>query len=421
MTAAPDGMFRAVALERLSSSEQLDRLITLTPPTGLAALAALLALMAAIVAWGFLGSVPTRVVGAGILVERGGQVFDAMAPAPGVLSMVAPIGTVVHQGDVVATLDDTQAQQDLQHAQTVLREQQEQLAQLVARFDREVAARRRVDAQQRENLQNIIAAATQRQTFYVQSLRSDTPVAERGFITRRFMQETRQQADAAEQEARRAHNELLALDAAEIDQLGRRDQEIWRQQQAVNTARRAVEELTIGMLRSTRIVSPIAGHVTEAKATPGVVVAPGKAIVSIETSGEGLELVLYVPPDQGKKITPGMEVRIEPATVKKEEFGTLLGRVLEISQFPASADGMMAILQNPQLVARFSAQGAPYAARVALIPDGATRSGYAWSAGKGPAVLLTSGTTASAEVTVRRQAPITLVLPLLRESTGIGG
>ena len=421
MAAPADDMFRAVALERMSSPEQLDRLITLTPPTGWAALAALGTLMAAIVAWGILGSIPTRVAGAGILVERGGQVFDAMASDPGVLSMVAPIGTVVHRGDLVAALDDTQAQQDLQHAQNLLHEQQDQLQQLTARFDREIAARRRVDAQQRENLQNLIAAATRRKTFYEQSLLNETPVAQRGFITRRFMQETRQQIDAAEQDARRARNELLALDAGEIDQLGRRDQEIWHQQQAVNAARRAVEELTISTLRSTRIVSPIDGHVTEVKASPGVVVAPGKAIVSIETAGEGLELVLYVPPDQGKKISPGMEVRIEPATVKKEEFGTLLGRVLEISQFPVSPDGMMAILQNPQLVTRFSAQGAPYAARVSLIPAPGAASGYAWSAGKGPAVLLTSGTTATAEVTVRRQAPITLVLPLLRESTGIGG
>src|SRR5262249_38755565 len=107
-----------------------------------------------------------------------------------------------------------------------------------------------------------------------------------------------------------------ALDAAEIDQLGTRDQEVWRQQEAVNAARRTVEELTIAIARTTRVVSPIDGNVTEAKSTAGAVVAPGKSIVSIATAGEGLELVLYLPPDQGKKISPGMEVRIEPATVK---------------------------------------------------------------------------------------------------------
>ena len=189
----------------------------------------------------------------------------------------------------------------------------------------------------------------------------------------------------------------------------------------MNAARRTVEELTTRLERGTRIVTPIAGHVTEVKATVGTFVAPGKPVLSIETAGEGLELVLYVPADQGKKITPGMVVQIAPATAKKEEFGTLRGKILEISEFPVSSEGMLAVLQNAQLVTRFSAQGAPYAARVKLVPDHTTPSGYAWSGGRGPPTLMSSGTTATAEVTVHTQAPITLVLPLLRERTGIGG
>jgi HlyD family secretion protein len=227
--------------------------------------------------------------------------------------------------------------------------------------------------------------------------------------------------EQAEQDERRARNDLLHLDAEELDQTGRRDQEVSRQQEAVNAARRAVEELTTRTERNTRIVSPIAGHVTEVKATIGTFVAPGKPVLSIETAGEGLELVLYIPAEQGKKVSPGMAVQIAPATVKKEEFGTLVGRVLDISEFPVSPEGMLSVLQNAQLVTRFSAQGAPYAARIGLIADPAAPSGYAWSGGRGPPVALSGGTTASAEVTVRTQAPISLVLPVLRERTGIGG
>lgn len=143
--------------------------------------------------------------------------------------------------------------------------------------------------------------------------------------------------------------------------------------------------------------------------------------MSIETATQGLEMILYIPPEHGKKIAPGMAVRIEPATVRQEEFGTLVGQVIEISQFPASPEGMMATLQNKELVSRFTAHGAPYAARIALRRDPRTVSGYAWSTGSGPPVTLTSGTTGSAEVTVRTEAPITLVLPLIRERTGMGG
>lgn len=419
--AASESIFRKVALDRLSSPEQLDRVITIASPIGWSALSAIVMLSLAIIAWGIFGIVPTRVEGSGILVSRGGQVFDAMAPATGIVASVAAIGTDVKKGDVVATLEDRQLDQDLLHANNILREQEQELAQVTARYGREIEARRRVNAQQRENLANIIASAQQRHVFYADLLRGDEQAMTGGFLTRRFVEATRQQMEQAEQDERRARNDLLRIDADELDFADRRDQEVSRQQEAVNTARRTVEELTTRLERSTRIVSPIAGHVTEVKATVGTFVAPGKAVLSIETAGEGLELVLYIPADQGKKITPGMIVQIAPATVKKEEFGTLQGKILEISEFPVSSEGMLAVLQNAQLVTRFSAQGAPYAARVKLVPDNTTPSGYAWSGGHGPPVALSSGTTATAEVTVHTQAPITLVLPLLRQRTGIGG
>src|ERR1700722_1326576 len=242
--AASERIFRKVALDRLSSPEQLDRVITITSPIGWAALGAIAVLSLAIIAWGILGIVPTRVEGAGILVSRGGQVFDAMAPVTGIVASVSAIGTEVKKGDIVATLEDRQLDQDLRHAENVLREQDQELAQLIARYQHETDKRRQVNEQQRENLANIIAGAQQRRAFYADSLRSDEQVMTSGFLTRRFVQETRQQKEQAEQDERRARNDLLRIDADELDPAGRRDQEVSRQQEAVNAARRTVEELT---------------------------------------------------------------------------------------------------------------------------------------------------------------------------------
>jgi HlyD family secretion protein len=171
--------------------------------------------------------------------------------------------------------------------------------------------------------------------------------------------------------------------------------------------------------QATQIFSPMDGVITEIKATPGTVVAPGKPVLSIETSGTGLELLLYVPPEFGKKVAPGMEVRVEPATVKKEEFGTLLGTVVAVSDFPMTAEGMASVLQNPELVTRFMEQGPPYAVRVALTADPSVATGYRWSGGPGPPIKLSSGTTVRASVTIERRAPISLLLPLLKRQSGI--
>ena len=117
-----DAIFRKAALERLSSPEQLDRLVTLTSPVGWLALLAIALMLAGAVAWSVLGTIPTRVEGAGILVAQGGQVFDAMSPSPGRIAAVTPVGTTVQPGDLVATLDSGQAEEDLSQARDVLAE-----------------------------------------------------------------------------------------------------------------------------------------------------------------------------------------------------------------------------------------------------------------------------------------------------------
>ena len=94
--------------------------------------------------------------------------------------------------------------------------------------------------------------------------------------------------------------------------------------------------------------------------------------------------IVYVPADRGKDIQPGMEVRIEPSSAKREEFGTMIGTVASISEFPVTPEGMAAVLHNDTLAKRFSGKGAPYAVVVRLQRDANAASGYRWSSGKGP-------------------------------------
>jgi HlyD family secretion protein len=419
MAVASERIFRKVALERLSSPEQLDQLVTLTSPIGWAAALALVLIVAAGIGWSVFGSLPTTVDGDGILVSRGGHVFDAMAPYSGTLISVADIGTVVKKGDHLASLDDTALRQDLDHARQVVKERQADLVSITQNYAEQIALKHKNALAQRANLTGIIAAAQQRSVFYKSLLDKQEKIVQQGFLTQRFQEETRRSMDDADQEARSAQSDLLKLDADESDLSGQRDLAVLGAQQAINDAGRHADELNMQLNEATEITSPMDGVITEMKATPGTVVAPGKPILSIETAGTGLELLLYVPPEFGKKVTPGMEVRVEPATVKKEEYGTLKGLVLAVSDFPMTAEGMASVLQNPELVSRFMGQGPPYAVTVALLNDPQSFSGYRWSGGPGPPIHLSSGTTVRAAVTIDRRAPITLLLPMLKRHLGV--
>jgi HlyD family secretion protein len=418
MAASSDRIFRKVALERLSSPEQLDQLVPLTSPIGWTAVVAIAAIVAAAIGWSIFGTLPTSVNGSGILVSRGGHVFDAMAPFPGTLIDVANIGMVVKKGDRLASLDDTELRQNLKHAEEVVKEKQADLASLTKNYADQIDLKHKNAVAQRDNLARIIAAAEKRRSFYSDLLGKQDKIVQQGFLTQRFQEETRRSMDEADQTARAARSDLLKLDAEESDLIGQRDLAVLGAEQAVNDARRKVAELQIQLDQSTEIVSPLDGVITELKASPGTVVAPGKPILSIETAGSGLELLLYVPPEFGKKVAPGMDVRIEPSTVKKEEYGTLIGKVVAVSDFPMTAEGMASVLQNPQLVTRFMEQGPPYAVRVELTQSVDSASGYRWSGGPGPTVKLSSGTTVRAAITTNRRAPINLLLPLLKGQTG---
>ncbi|MCJ8279057.1 MAG: NHLP bacteriocin system secretion protein, partial [Rivularia sp. ALOHA_DT_140] len=51
--------------------------------------------------------------------------------------------------------------------------------------------------------------------------------------------------------------------------------------------------------------------------------------------------------------------------------------------------------------------------------DSKTLSGYKWSSSQGPRLEVSPGTTTTVRVTVEERAPITFVLPILREWSGI--
>lgn len=98
-------VFRDVALQRLSSPDQLDQLIRITSPRAWLALLAAAALLAGAITWSFMGSLSTKAQGYGILLNNGG-VYQLVAHSEGqVTDMRFEPGDIVRKGDVVARID----------------------------------------------------------------------------------------------------------------------------------------------------------------------------------------------------------------------------------------------------------------------------------------------------------------------------
>jgi len=98
-------IFRKVAIDRISSPEQLDQIVRITSPRSWIGLAALLAIIISALIWGIVGNLPDMVDGMGI-VFSGGGVENVMHPVAGKITDVrVEVGTYVNKGDLIALVD----------------------------------------------------------------------------------------------------------------------------------------------------------------------------------------------------------------------------------------------------------------------------------------------------------------------------
>jgi HlyD family secretion protein len=422
VTDAPQRVFRAAALDRASSPEQLDHLVVITRPSDWIAAAVIAFVLASAILWGVLGRIPTRVTGDGILISNGGRVVDAVSGAAGRLASVSiAVGDHVVQGQPIAQIVQTDIEQRHNEAVAVLQERERERAVLASRVETELVSKSENYTKLEDALNEIIKVTDQRIDYLTVDVKNLEGLFSKGYTTRRNLEDRRQELASAQQRKEDSQNQILKLRTEQADLETQRDRDVRQSEFAVNEARRQADATAELLSQNTQVISPIEGRVLEVKISSGSVLAVGTAVVEIESEGSNLQALIYIPADQGKRIKPGMQVNIEPSTVKREEFGMMLGKVETVSNFPMTPQGMSAVLHNDSLVTRFSRDGAPYAATVVLDDDSSTASGYRWAVGQGPATRLTSGTLARAEITTRRQRPLDLVIPLIRHLTGIDG
>lgn len=414
-------LFRKAALDRLSSPEQLDRLVPISDTFGWLALLTLLLLLSAAVVWGVFGRIPDQVEGKGILVNTGGRIIDAMSPSAGtVINLQVDRNDLVKKGQEIAAIEQTGLQDEYIGALEMLAERRDERDTRDRLFAAEFALKENNFAQQIRAQKQIIQAARNRRAFLATKITGLEGLIAKGYTTNDRLEEANVDYNAAVQDISTAQNRILEIEAEKLDLQSAHQKDLTGIDQRISEAERKLREIETRMSADARVVAPASGRITELKVFEGSVLQAGAAIASIATTGDALQAVLYIPTEDGKRVEPGMTVRISPSSVKKEEHGSILGTVTEVSAFPATRQGMLTVLQNDDLVKAYSETGAPYAARVNLMADPQTVSGFKWTSGGGPRLDITGGSTVEAEITVSEDPPINLIIPFIRKHTGIG-
>lgn len=414
-----DFLFRKAALDRLQSPEQLDQAITITNRRSWIALAAggLLALL--LLVWSIFGALPVRVEGQGILISAGGRVSDAVATSSGTLVIEGVgEGDRVRRGQVLASVRvpdlAERAANSIERARAL-----EQSSDQAHREGTAIAAARRDNlAAQLRTLELAASAADQRAQTYSDQLEAQRGIFERGFVTKQSLQRLQEEVANARQAAADARSRMLELRASQLAAFSAESRQEAERVVRTQEARQSADALRSELRRASSVISPAAGQLIEWKAASGTYVTSGTSIASIASGASELQFTMFLAAADGKRVQPGMEVRIEVDGLPREQWGTLVGKVSAISRFPATREGMLAIVRNEALVTRLSSGGAPFIARISLRLDRGSPSGYFWSGGPGPGSALSGGTTGKARVTILHQRPISYVTGFLRKASG---
>jgi HlyD family secretion protein len=412
-------IFRKVALERLSSPEQLDQLLQVTDAKGWLALTALGALLLVGLGWGIFGTVPTEASGASILIRSGGVTAVVPAGSGQVTAVAVRVGQRVEKGTVVAQIRQDVLQRTIEDLKAKRDDLRKTYQEVVRDIDEQKRLQGRNIAQEGMNLDRSIAAHEANVALYTQREAAEEKLLADGLITKQTLVATQQALNTEREQldAQKLDRNGLALKLSTA--LRQLDQEVETRRTAIQDLEAQIHQDLVNLNENANVVSPVAGQVIEVTAMPGDVVSAGSPIVSVEGESRRLVAALYIPAEEGKQVQKGMEARISPSTAKKEEYGYLVGRVVDVAPFLSTSRAMLHLVGNEQWVNKLLQGGPLIEVDAELIPDPRTPTGYRWSSSKGPPGTLTSGTIGDGSVVVREDRPISLLLPTLRGKLGV--
>lgn len=413
MTDPKKQVFREKALERLSSPDNIQELVQVTSTRSWLALIALGGLIFALLLWSFFGELPKTVVGKGILIQSGG-IADVTSVGSGIVEQVlVREGESVGKNDTIAIIAQPELRLQIENAQEKLAYLKDKRNRIVNYTIKSAPKKQLLKAKyalEDDQLVKVKQLLKQRELRYKNLERlfqrkrvakAETDQAHTLYLT------TKARYDSLETILQNYNQQLFTL-------VGAKDQDLETLEADINDLRGNIGEMNVKFNLLTYIKSSYEGKVIELMTKKGQLVEQGAPIVSIEVEDhkfEGLEAVVYIPPEDGKKVAKGMEVKIAPSTVKIEETGYIKGKVVQVSGYPSTKNGMARILGSQELVQAFTGQEPPIAVFVALEQDSTAYSGYVWTTQRSPEIKINAGTLCSANIIIKKEKPIGLLIP----------
>lgn len=408
----------------MQSPDRLDALPAVGQPRRLLFRLAMAMLALTALGWVVFGIIETRVKGRCIIISPNG-VSEVTSGAEGRVSELrVKVGSPVEANELVATIRRPAFEEQLHKLRERLAELRGRQASVHELIGRSLAQGEQISRGEADMLGERLKTLASRRLLLEKRLAAQRQLQKEGLVTRQNLLATEQQFtdNTLETDQIRSRLKQTAFSLEEDRRQEQNEESALALQ--VGEAERELAALLAQETQLLQVRSPFAGRVIEVKADRGKLVSFGDALVVIERSVASesgarvlpLNSLIFVPGGDGKLVRPGMNAEITPTTVKRQEYGFVRSRVDAVSEYPASADAIAQLIQNPNVVKELAGDVAPVQISARLLSDPV--QGYAWSAAAGTPPQVRSGTLCDAEVIVRSQRPYQLFWPLLKKLSG---
>lgn len=412
--------------QNVESFDQLDQLLKVTSSRSWLALGTLTFLLIAALVFSIVVWIPTEVEGKGIFLGMRGGLRQVYSRGTGrLIELKVTLGSEVEEGQIVAVLELEDLKDEIADAKAQLAQLRQQELKFQILDQAEAKRQEIAESKVRTSILDVQKLAIQRRLLVEKMKKGDERLLKDNAVTLPDLFNTRKADDEILETLVRSEGELANLDYKGAVDTNLRVRAATTRQVNIENQEFQIKLLEDKYVRNSQIRSPRKGRVRELLKPEFALVKDGDPVLLIERphgkEGRDLEVLLYVQASEGKKIHPADVVRVEPTTVRREEYGTIQGTVRDVTEYPESELSVLAELQHQDLVTAFLREQQSQVSigvRVDLSIDPATGR-FRWTSGKGPGFEITAGTLCRARITVDEQRLVSLIFPWLKRQVGI--
>jgi HlyD family secretion protein len=423
--------------------EQLDTLVRVTTVHAWIALGTLLLLCAGAAVFAFLYPVPKKVVGEGILLIKHDRLTQIRALGTGRIEQLnVALGDEVHPGIEIGRVSQADLRDTIRETESRIAELEKE-NELICQFEEnEKKTQEQAIARLKDSVRQTIENAQEGLGVALQIVDGSHRLRLISHLSNLDYLKDLQQKYTIQNDLYSGRTKLAEVDLTWLTSENQRHRAKLQRRLEIRRLQTKLDLDQHKLERTSRIVSHAQGTVTQILTAVDQFVQDGAPVVLLSSpkgtqpGTDDVEMaydsIVFVPAGEGKKINPGHRVEVMPATVKREEHGFIRGKVVAVSELPATRMAMEAALQHADLVDTFLKRYAPgvlLRVHVKLDPDqqpranldlvaGEELNGFDWSSSSGRKQPLKTGTMCEAAIVVERQRLITLVIPWLKHALG---